>query len=115
MMGNLVLLGLVAVLAASYHAARLLSRSSQRQRDARALRHFISRDIRAGRRSLDDAVVAEVLDWCDEVEQTGRDVPLTVGRASPADAPTPAVRSEPSRSEPADVISLDIPLSSAAK
>jgi hypothetical protein len=80
MMGNLVLIGLVALLAAGYHAAPLLSLSAKRRREARALRGYLLRDVRAGRRSIDDAVVAEVLNWCDAVAETGRDLPLSAGR-----------------------------------
>jgi hypothetical protein len=82
MMGNLVLIGLVALLAAAYHAAPLLSLSAKRRREARALRGYLLRDVRAGRRSIGDSVVAEVLDWCDAVAETGRDLPLSAGRSS---------------------------------
>jgi hypothetical protein len=81
MMGNLVLIGLVALLTAAYHAAPLLSRSAKRRREARALRGYLLRDVRDGRRSLDDAVVADVLNWCDAVAESGRDLPLLTGRA----------------------------------
>lgn len=80
MMGNLVLLSLVVLLAAAYHAAPLLSLAAKRRREARALREYLLRDVRAGRRSLDDVVVAEVLTWCDAVVETGHDLPLLVGR-----------------------------------
>jgi hypothetical protein len=80
MMGNLVLLGLVALLAAAYHAAPLLSLAAKRRREARALRSHLLRDVRDGRRSLDDTVVAEVLNWCDAVAATGRDLPLVADR-----------------------------------
>jgi hypothetical protein len=82
MMGNLVLIGLVALLTAAYHAAPLLSLSAKRRREARALRGYLLRDVRDGRRSIDDAVVAEVLSWCDAVAETGRDLPLSVGRST---------------------------------
>jgi len=82
MMGNLVLIGLVALLTAAYHAAPLLSLSAKRRREARALRGYLLRDVRSGRRSLDDAVVADVLNWCDAVAETGRDLPLPVGRTA---------------------------------
>lgn len=77
MMGNLVLLVLLALLAVAYHAAPLLSLAAKRRREARALRGYLLRDVRAGRRSLDDRVVAEVLTWCDAVVATGRDLPLS--------------------------------------
>jgi hypothetical protein len=76
MMGNLVLLGVLALLAAAYLAAPLLSLAAKRRRDARALRAYLLRDVREGRRSMDDEVVAEVLSWCDVVVATGRDLPL---------------------------------------
>ena len=79
MMGNLVLIGLVALLTAAYHATPLLSLSAKRRREARALRGYVLRDVRDGRRSLDDAVVADVLSWCDAVVETGRDLPLLTG------------------------------------
>jgi hypothetical protein len=76
MLGRLVLIGLLAVLAAGYYAAPLLSRSAQRRRDARALRRFVLRDLEAGRRSRTEASIAGILSWCDEVAKTGRDLPL---------------------------------------
>ena len=82
MMGNLVLFGFVALLAAAYHAAPLLSLSARRRREARALRGYLLRDVRNGRRSLDDAVVADVLHWCDAVAETGRDLPLLAGHGA---------------------------------
>ena len=82
MMGNLVLLGVLALLAAAYHAAPLLSLAAKRRRDARALRTYLLKDVREGRRSLDDTVVAEVLSWCDVVVATGRDLPLDMVRRS---------------------------------
>jgi hypothetical protein len=81
-MGNLVLIGLLAILAIGYHAAPLLSLSAQRRRDARALRAYLLNDVKAGRRSLDEPAVAMVLTWCDEVVETGRDLPLLAGRSS---------------------------------
>ncbi len=77
-MEELILSGFVAALAAGYIATGRLSRAARRRRDARALRTHLMREVEAGRRSLDDEVVAGVLSWCDEVVQTGRDVPLTV-------------------------------------
>jgi hypothetical protein len=82
MMGNLVLIGLVALLTAAYHAAPLLSLSAKRRREARALRGYLLADVRKGRRSLDDVVVADVLSWCDAVVETGRDLPLLSGRST---------------------------------
>jgi hypothetical protein len=79
-MGNLVLIGLVALLAAAYHAAPLLSLSAQRRRDARALRAYLLKDVQAGRRSLDEPAVAIVLTWCEAVAETGRDLPLLASR-----------------------------------
>jgi len=81
-MGNFVLIGLLAILAIGYLAAPLLSLSAQRRRDARALRAYLLRDVRAGRRSLDEPAVALVLTWCDEVVETGRDLPLLTSRSS---------------------------------
>jgi hypothetical protein len=80
-MGNLILFGLVALLAVGYHAAPLLSLSAQRRRDARALRAYLLKDVLAGRRSLDEPAVAIVLTWCDVVEETGRDLPLLATRS----------------------------------
>ncbi len=77
-MEELILSVFVAVLAAGYLATPRLSRAARRRRDARALRTHLLREVESGRRSLDDEVVADVLSWCDEVAQTGRDVPLTV-------------------------------------
>ena len=79
-MRNLVLFGLLAILAVGYLAAPLLSRSAQRRRDARALRSYLLKDVRAGRRSLDEPVVILALTWCDEVAETGRDLPLLISR-----------------------------------
>jgi hypothetical protein len=79
MAGNPVLLGLVTILTGGYYAVGLLSPSARRRRAARALRSFVLRDIRNGRRSFDDTVATDVLTWCDEVAETGRDVPLTLG------------------------------------
>jgi hypothetical protein len=76
MMGNVVFIGLIALLAVGYHAAGLLSREAARRRDARALRNHLLREIRSGRRSADDEVVTVVLNWCDEVSETGYDLPL---------------------------------------
>ncbi len=70
--------GFVTVLAVGYVAAGRLSRAARRRRDARTLRLHLLREVEAGRRSLDDEIVADVLTWCDEVAQTGRDLPLTV-------------------------------------
>jgi CRISPR/Cas system Type II protein with McrA/HNH and RuvC-like nuclease domain len=77
-MEELILSGFVTVLAAGYVAAGRLSRAARRRRDARTLRLHLLREVEAGRRSLDDEIVADVLVWCDEVAQTGRDLPLTV-------------------------------------
>ncbi|GAB6901627.1 hypothetical protein [Kineosporia succinea] len=77
-MEELILTGFVALLAAGHLAAGRLSRAARRRRDARALRSHVLREIEAGRRSRDDEVVTNVLSWCDEVAQTGRDLPLTV-------------------------------------
>jgi CRISPR/Cas system Type II protein with McrA/HNH and RuvC-like nuclease domain len=77
-MEELILSGFVTVLAAGYVAAGRLSRAARRRRDARTLRLHLLREVEAGRRSLDDEIVADVLTWCDEVAQTGRDLPLTV-------------------------------------
>jgi hypothetical protein len=79
-MGNFVLLGLLAILAVGYHAAPLLSLSAQRRREARALRSYLLKDVKAGRRSLDEPAVALVLTWCDQVAETGHDLPLLVSR-----------------------------------
>lgn len=76
MMGNLILVGLLVLLAAGYHAAPLLSLAARRRRDARALRGYLLRDVREGRRSADDELVAGLLRWCDAVAETGDDVPL---------------------------------------
>ena len=70
--------GFIAALAAGYFGAGRLSRAARRRRDARALRTHLLREVEAGRRSIDDEIVADVLSWCEEVAQTGRDVPLTV-------------------------------------
>lgn len=70
--------GFVAVLATGYLAAGRLSHAARRRRDARALRSHVLREVESGRRSLDDEIVADLLSWCDEVAETGRDLPLTV-------------------------------------
>jgi hypothetical protein len=75
-MGDAVLIGAVMILLAGCCAARLVSRTERRRREARALREFVRRDIKAGRRRIDDSVVADVLSWCDQVAVTGRDLPL---------------------------------------
>ncbi|MCD5310069.1 hypothetical protein [Kineosporia babensis] len=77
-MEELILAGFVALLALGYVITGRLSGVARRRREARALRSHLLREVEAGRRSLDDEVVAGVLSWCDEVAQTGRDVPLTV-------------------------------------
>jgi len=77
-MEELILSGFVALLASGYFAAGRLSRAARRRRDARTLRLHLLREVEAGRRSLDDEIVTNVLTWCDEVVQTGRDLPLTV-------------------------------------
>ncbi|WP_285623529.1 hypothetical protein [Kineosporia sp. NBRC 101677] len=77
-MEELILSGFVAVLAGGYIATGRLSRAARRRREARALRSHVLAEVEAGRRRLDEEVVADVLSWCDEVAQTGRDVPLTV-------------------------------------
>lgn len=77
-MEELITSGFVAVLAAGYFVTPRLSHAARRRRDARALRTHVLSEVEAGRRSLDDEVVTDVLTWCDEVVQTGRDVPLTV-------------------------------------
>ncbi|MBT0772113.1 hypothetical protein KIH74_24430 [Kineosporia sp. J2-2] len=77
-MQELVLSGFVVALAAAHFATGRLSRAARRRREARALRVHVLREVEAGRRSLDDAAVVGVLSWCDEVVQTGRDVPMTV-------------------------------------
>ena len=81
-MANLLLISLVALLAVGYQAAPLLSLSAQRRRDARALRAYLLRDVEAGRRSIDEPAVAMVLTWCEEVVETGRDLPLFAGRGA---------------------------------
>jgi hypothetical protein len=78
-MENFILLGLLVILAVGYLAAPLLSLSAQRRRDARALRAYLLKDVRAGRRSLNEPAVAMVLSWCNEVVETGRDLPLLAG------------------------------------
>jgi hypothetical protein len=87
MLGRIVLIALLAVLAAGYYAAPLLSRSAQRRRDARALRRFVVRDIEAGRRSRTEAAIADILTWCDEVARTGRDLPLADAVTDPRSGP----------------------------
>jgi hypothetical protein len=82
MMANVVFIGLVALLAVAYHAAGLLSRRAARQRDARALRAHLLEEIDAGHHSREDEVVTVVLNWCDEVAESGQDLPLT-GRDLP--------------------------------
>jgi hypothetical protein len=76
MMANALFIGLVALLATAYHAAGLLSRPAGRRRDARALRTHVLREIDAGNASSDDDVVTLVLSWCDEVANTGQDLPM---------------------------------------
>jgi hypothetical protein len=75
-MGDFVLPGLLAILAAGYLAAPLLSRSAQRRRDARALRAYLLRDVKAGRRSIDEPAVVLLLTWCNAVAETGAELPL---------------------------------------
>jgi len=78
-MEQLVLVGLVALLALAHHGAGHLSRASRRRREARALRLHLVHEITSGRHSPDDELVEHVLAWCDEVARSGRDIRLTAG------------------------------------
>jgi hypothetical protein len=77
MTANLVFIGLVALLAVAYRTTGLLSHQARRRRDARALRAHLLREIAQGHRSADEEVVAVVLNWCEAVIRTGRDLPMT--------------------------------------
>lgn len=91
-MQQLVLFSFVALLGIGHHASGYLSRTSRRRRDARAFRSHLVREIASGHRHPDDELVAHALAWCDEVAQTGRDVPL---RAAGHRRPTGRIPGEP--------------------
>jgi hypothetical protein len=79
MLGKTVLTSLLALLLAGYFVVPLMSVRARRRREARALRRFVLRDVRAGRQERTDATVLQVLTWCEEVVETGRELPLLVG------------------------------------
>ena len=83
-MRHLVLFCLLALCGVCYQAAPLLRPSARRRREARSLRTHVLREVRAGHRSEDDAVVRDVLEWCEAVVRTGRDLPLVTRPRTPA-------------------------------
>lgn len=61
---NPVLLGLLTVLAATYHLLGLSSPARRRRREARAVQGLLLGEIHEGTRSFDDPGVRDLLAWC---------------------------------------------------
>jgi hypothetical protein len=102
MLGKTVLISLIALLAAGYCAAPLLSPPAGRRRDARAFRRSLRQDVESGRYRSGDPSVVAWLEWCDKVARTGSDLPTPIEMSSGSEGlrPSRGGRSDSSATSP---------------